>query len=78
MELGSLVSALRAPIHDARSSSTQLVRPGHLSQTIRLRLDRVEHLLAERPNELSGVCRADATNHWEPTYLSTIEAGAEV
>jgi 1-aminocyclopropane-1-carboxylate deaminase len=62
---GSLVSTLRGPIHVARSSlfSTQLVHTGHLPQTIRLRLDRVEHLLAERPNELLCVSRAQAADH---------------
>ena len=35
----------------------------HLLQTAGLRLDRVEHLLAERPNELPGVSRADAADH---------------
>ena len=42
--------------------------PGHLAQTIRLRFDRVEHVLAERPDELLGVSRTDAADH----------AGAEV
>jgi hypothetical protein len=41
---------------------------GHLPQTIRLRFDRVEHLLAERPNELLRVSRTDVADH----------AGAEV
>jgi hypothetical protein len=41
---------------------------GHLPQAIRLRLDRFEHFLAERPNELLGVSRTDAAN----------QAGAEV
>ena len=35
----------------------------HFLQTTRLRLDRVEHLLAERPNELLGVNRADPADH---------------
>ena len=34
-----------------------------LLQTTRLRLDRVEHLLAERPDELPGVDGADAADH---------------
>lgn len=36
---------------------------GHLAQTIGLSLDRIEHCLAERPNELLGVSRANATDH---------------
>ena len=36
---------------------------GHLAQTIGLRLDHVEHLLAERLDHLLGVDRADAADH---------------
>ena len=36
---------------------------GHFPQTVRLRLDRVEHLFAERPDELLRVRRADASDH---------------
>jgi hypothetical protein len=42
--------------------------PSHLPQTIRLDFDRVEHSLAECPNELARVNRADAADH----------AGAEI
>ena len=35
----------------------------HFLQTTGLRLDRVEHLLAERPDELLGVNRADPADH---------------
>ena len=41
---------------------------GHLAQAFRLGLDDVEHLLAERPDKLAGVDRADAPDH----------AGAEI
>jgi hypothetical protein len=36
---------------------------GHLAQAIGLGLDHVEHLLAERPDQLPGVGRADAADH---------------
>ena len=36
---------------------------GHLAQAIGLRLDHVEHLLAERLDHLLGVDRADAADH---------------
>ena len=36
---------------------------GHLAQPFRLRLDDVEHLLAERADELAGIDRADAPDH---------------
>ena len=41
---------------------------GHLAQPFRLRLDDIEHLLAERPDHLPGIDRPDAADH----------AGAEV
>ena len=41
---------------------------GHLAQPFRLGLDDIEHLLAERPDQLAGVDRADAPDH----------AGAEI
>ena len=36
---------------------------GHLAQPLGLRLDDVEHLFAERPDQLAGVDRADAPDH---------------
>ena len=36
---------------------------GDLSQTIRLGLDDIEHLLSERLHHLLGVDRPDATDH---------------
>ena len=36
---------------------------GHLAQTFRLGLNDVEDLLAERPDQLAGVDRADAPDH---------------
>ena len=36
---------------------------GHLAQPFRLRFDDIEHLFAERANQLAGVDRADAPNH---------------
>jgi hypothetical protein len=36
---------------------------GHLAQAIRLRLDHVEHFLAERLDQLPRVDRADAADH---------------
>ena len=35
----------------------------HLAQPFRLGLDHVEDLLAERPDQLAGVDRADAPDH---------------
>ena len=36
---------------------------GHLAQAVGLRLDHVEHFLAERLDHLPGVDRADAADH---------------
>ena len=36
---------------------------GHLAQAIRLRLDHIEHFVAECPDHLLGVDRADAADH---------------
>jgi hypothetical protein len=41
---------------------------GHLSQAVGFCLNRVEHLVAERPDQLLGVDRANSTDH----------AGAEI
>ena len=53
---------------------------GHLAQPIRLGLDDVEDLLAEGPDHLLGVSRADARIMPDPRYFSipSIELGAEV
>jgi hypothetical protein len=78
MELGSLVSALRAPIHDARSSlfSTQLVRPGRLSHPA----PPCQTSPRQTPERAPRVSRADATNHpgAKVPFDPPIEAGAEL
>ena len=40
-----------------------LADAGHLAQTLRLALDHIEDLLAERPHQLAGVDRADTPDH---------------
>ena len=47
---------------------------GHLAQAFRLGLDDVEHLLAERPDQLAGVDRADAPDHPGPeVFLDALD-----
>ncbi len=57
----------RTTFCSAQASTIRLARTGadavHLPQATGLRLDHVEYLLAERPDELPGVGRADAADH---------------
>ena len=49
---------------------------GHLAQAIGLRLDDVEHLLAERLDHLLGVDRADAADHpGAEIFLDAVDRG---
>ena len=49
---------------------------GHLAQAIGLGLDHVEHLLAERPDHLPGVDRANAADHpGTEIFLDALDRG---
>ena len=43
--------------------SSSLAAAGHLAQPFRPGLDHIEHLLAERPDQLAGVDRPDSPDH---------------